>query len=521
MPPFGGVTLCYMEYVMTTVINSKIGEAKSGLPRLWLEGEKLSHAGVRIGDKYVLRSDERTKRIELVPRDSKSTEATAFTVSRRERNGVIAPLLEIRTDILKKFYEGCEKVRVAIRNGRIIISALQVELKIKERVERIKRKIANKEKLSAGSLFHGAGILDKAIHSGLLAAGLAAFVQVGVEIESEYFDASLRNNQELWEDSSIAINSDIRDVSLSGTVPQLDICVAGVPCTGASRAGATRNKLEFAEGHSTAGTLFFDFLEFIKSSNPAVVVMENVVEYSKSASMAVIRSVLTSLGYNLTESVLYGPDFGTIEARRRLCLIGITKGLDVSVDFLFPNTHPAVGECEGKTLADVLEDIPLDSERWRTYDYLAIKAERDLAAGKGFKRQLVTADAVTVGTITRGYSKARSTDPYLLHPTNPGLSRLFTPLEHARIKGIPACVIEGLSATSAHEVLGQSVCYPVFEAVGYAIGMAIQGKQMSEMFLIGADLQLPAQAAENLVSNEEEVSLPAATSQIQMFSAVA
>lgn len=467
---------------MTTVINAKIGEAKNGVARIWLEGQKLFHAGVRIGERYVLRSDERTKRIELVP-STQAPGASVFTVSRRERNGVVSPLLEVRSDILKKFFAGCEKVRVAIRNGRIIVSALQIDVKIKERVERLKRKLATKEKLAAGSLFMGGGVLDKAIHAGLMAAGVAAFIQVGVELDSEYLDSALRNSPELWSDESIAINSDIRDVSLGGTVPQLDLVCGGIPCTGASRAGASKNKLQFAEEHSTAGTLFFDYLEFVKASNPAIAIVENVVEYAKSSSMAVIRSVLTSLGYDLFESVLYGPDFGTIEARKRLCLVAITKGLEGAVDFVFPTTHPRVAAGEVRKLADVLEDIPLDSDRWKSYDYLAAKEERDIAAAKGFKRQLVTPDALTVGTITRGYSKARSTDPYLLHPTSPELSRLFTAIEHARIKGIPECVIDGVAATTAHEILGQSVCYPVFESVGMAIGAAIQGLALPQSLL--------------------------------------
>lgn len=316
----------------TIVINTKIGSAKGGISRIWLEGQKLLCAGVRIGQKYVLRADEQAKRFELVPGENKD-ESRAFTVSKRERNGVVTPLLEIRTDLIAAFFEGCEKVRVAIRNGRIVVSALLVDMKIKERVDRLKRKLAAKEKLATGSLFSGGGVLDKALHSGLMAAGLAAFIQVGVEVESDYIDSSLRNNPELWSDESTVINSDVRDVPMSGAVPQLELVCGGVPCTGASRAGASKNKLAFAEEHSSAGTLFFDYLEFVKASNPAVVLLENVPEYAKSASMAVVRSVLTSLGYDLYEQVFNGNDFGVLEARKRLVLVGITKGFWVLPHF--------------------------------------------------------------------------------------------------------------------------------------------------------------------------------------------
>lgn len=62
----------------------------------------------------------------------------------------------------------------------------------------------------------------------------------------------------------------------------------------------------------------------------------------------------------------------------------------------------------------------------------------------------------------------------MVHQTNPLLSRLLTPAEHARVKGIPLEVIEGVSETVAHEGLGQSVIFPKFEAVGFEIGRSIQ-----------------------------------------------
>lgn len=463
---------------MTTVINTTIGEAKGGVARLWLEGQKLVHAGVKVGAKYLLRSNEASKRLELVPVSGETTEAGSFTVSKRERNGVVTPLLEVRTDLLKKFFEGCEKVRVAIRSGRIVVTALQIDLKIKERVERIKRKLTEKVALAKGSLYHGSGIIDKALHSGLLVAGVASFIQVGVELDSNYLDASLRNNPELWTEESIAINTDIRDLTLSGDVPQLDCVVAGIPCTGASRSGRAKNKIQNAEEHSSAGTLFIDFLDFVKASNPAICIIENVPEYLESVSMTVIRSVLTSLGYVLHETVFRGADFGVLEDRKRMVVVAITKGLGEGFTFPTPTDVKPV------KVGDILEEIPDDSPRWKSYEYLAAKEERDIAAGKGFKRQLVTADSTSVGTVGRGYFKGRSTEPFLQHPdpSKSELSRLFTATEHARLKGIPPSMVDGLSETTAHEVLGQSVVYPVFQAVGEALGMALTNQVINPVY---------------------------------------
>ena len=185
--------------------------------------------------------------------------------------------------------------------------------------------------------------------------------------------------------------------------------------------------------------------------------------------MVVVRSKLNSQGYVLKEAVLNGNDFGALERRSRLVVVAISKGLPDVFDF---GELCKLKEKEG-SLNEVLEDVPLDSERFKSFDYLANKEVRDKADGKGFSRQLLSGAEEFCGTIGRGYAKCRSTEPFLVHPTNPQLSRLLTPVEHARVKGIPEVVIAGLPDTTAHEVLGQSVIYPLIESVGLEIGVSI------------------------------------------------
>lgn len=107
-------------------------------------------------------------------------------------------------------------------------------------------------------------------------------------------------------------------------------------------------------------------------------------------------------------------------------------------------------------------------------DGLKAKEERDKEAGKGFAMQILTERDMKCPTITKGYAKVRSTDPKLQHPSNPGLLRQFTPAEHARLKGIPEQLVSGLSATIAHELLGQSICYEPFLAVASLIGETLK-----------------------------------------------
>ncbi|KZN20415.1 MULTISPECIES: DNA cytosine methyltransferase [Pseudomonas] len=344
--------------------------------------------------------------------------------------------------------------------------------RIEERVTRFLGKLKAKLPLEGGSQFHGGGILDKALHTGLKKAGVDSFVKMAVELEGEYLDTSLRNNPELWKDESFAINSDVREINmLGGNVPLLDLATAGIPCTGASRAGASKNKLACAEEHSAVGSLFVDFIEWIRASNPGAFVLENVPEYAKSASMLVIRKALTALGYVLSEIILDGNEMGALEKRRRLCVVGLTPGIGNPFDF---GQLTPVREKEA-CLQDILEDIPLDSDRWKSYTYLAKKAVRDQADGKGFARQLLDGTAKSCGTIGKDYNKGRSTEPFIRHPVNPELSRLLTPEEHAKVKTVPPAMIHGVAATTQHQLLGQAVVFVAFEAVGYLIGLTVQG----------------------------------------------
>lgn len=453
---------------MTTIVNTKIGMSRD-VPRIWLEGYKLVRAGLKIGSKYgLIKGDADSEHLEFKEVDADFT-GPAFSVSKRERNGITTPLIEIRTNLLKTVFKNIERVKVAIRLGRILVTPNYIETRIRERITRLMTKLRNKEKLGVLSLFHGGGVIDKALHSGLRRVGLDSFVQVGVELDSDYLDCSLRNNPEIWSEYSIAICSDIRDVNFGRNAPQADICIAGIPCTSSSKAGRAKNKNKIIEEHETAGTLFMDFLEAVKATNPAIIELENVVEYSNSTGMAVIRSVLSSLGYVLYEGVLTGSDFGALEDRRRMVVIAITRGLDIEFDF---SKLRSVKQKEAM-LSDVLEDIPLDSGLWKPFEYLAKKEVRDKAAGKNFARQLLTGKEPTCGTIGRGYSRCRSTEPFILHPTNPQLSRLLTPSEHARVKGVPLEVINGLSNTTANEVLGQSGIFPKFVSVNTHLGVLL------------------------------------------------
>ena len=445
---------------MATIINSKLGKTR-GKTRIWIEGFKLLREDIHPGDRYRVEPCESGKlKIVIDPNG-------AYKVSKRTRSGVTIPIIDLSNREVNTLFNESDVVRISISSKVIMVSLHQSKDDQQSREKRLIDKLASNISLRVCSLFHGGGVLDHAVHQGLDDAGVESSIVVAVEREAKYLDASLKNNPHLWRDDSIVINSDIELVSLDNAKSMhADLLIAGIPCTGASRAGQSKNGLSLAEEHDKAGSLFFDVLRFIQSLKPSLVIIENVVEYQKTASMMVIRSVLNRLGYVLSEWHFSGNDFGCIENRNRLCVVASSAGLNLDIDLA------QVKSCEQSpgTINDVLDDIPLNSDRWKSFDYLAEKEQRDLAAGKGFSRQLLDGSENTCGTIGRGYAKCRSTEPFLRHPFDRALCRIFTKNEHARLKKIPQKIVEGLSETIGHEVLGQSVIYPVFRDIARYIG---------------------------------------------------
>lgn len=426
-----------------------------------MEGRKLEREGFGVGVQYRLE----TTRSDALVLVKSGTGPRA--VSGRKSRGHRKPIIDISNRALFRWFGENQKLRIAIRRGRITIRRHRVSDRAADRVGRLLTKLRKRQPLDIHSLFHGGGIIDKAIHSGLARAGVSSFVQVAVERDCEYLDISIDRNPELFSEETIFIEADIQDVCLNNA-PKSDVLVLGLPCTGASISGRAKNRLRHAEDHAEAGALFIYFLNWVQATDPALIILENVKQYAGTASMSAIRSVLSSFGYALQERVINGNDFGALEDRDRLCLVAMTKGLECGFNL---GAVSSLYEKPG-SLADVLENVPLDSPVWKSYDYLNSKAEKDKKNGKGFRRQLFSEADIRISTITRRYYKGGTTDPFIVHPQNPNLSRKVSRIEHARMKGIPETYIDtpSISETVAHEIMGQGVVPLAFEAVAADLG---------------------------------------------------
>lgn len=444
---------------MFNIINSKLGESR-GKPRIWVEGEMLSPV-FNYGDKLSLEIDNKTKRLVFFP---SKTPNTKLSVSKRvnPKTKKVKPLIEIKDERIAQLFNVGNLLRIVLTNGKAVVSLHGNKQQEQERLDRIISKVKNKTPLAVGSLFAGAGILDAAIKEGFKKTAIALQTALVIEREPAYLSQFLKNHRASLAPNACVLQSEIQNVEIKKGV-KLDMLVIGLPCTAASQAGYTKNALKEkggAEAHDDAGDLFFYFLQQVKLCQPAIIKFECVPQYEKTAGYIVIKSVLSTFGYDIQDRIVSGNEFGDLENRERLCMVATTTGLNDLIKFDI-NDIPATNK-KPDSIAPYILEVDPESEEWKEYDYLVSKEVSDKEAGKGFKRDIYTGNETKVTTIRRLYHKAGSCDQYLAHPTKPNLWRKFRAVEHGAFKGVPPYLYEGLSETIAHECLGQSITFNTF-----------------------------------------------------------
>jgi len=436
-----------------------------GAPRLYIDSPALELAGLRPGAAVTREVNAQEFRLTW-----RVDALGARKVSRKQRGAHVVPVLDINSAQDLAVFEGCAAVRIVILADAVHILLPASAAKALARMARLTSKLATGQALTTASLAFGAGIASKALHDGLEDAGVKTQLALANELCEDYTELAVRNNAVVTAATAVAavpMQELAIDDWLLQRVGSVDILEAGIPCSGASKAGRAKRKLTKMEDHPLVGHLIGAALQVIARLQPALVLIENVESYRHTASAAILRGWLRDAGYAVTEVVLNAADFGSLEARVRWFLVASPPQLGLDLSGL------QASRAGHTRLADVLEPIGPEDERFRTVAYLKAKAERDAEAGSGFAMQWLTPESTSVPTLRKGYHKGGSTDPRLVHPTDPGRSRLLTGREHARIKGVDSQLIAGACETVVHQVCGQAVDTRPVRAIGERIGKVI------------------------------------------------
>lgn len=430
---------------------------------MWLD-RQTERAGFSPGQRFDIVIQGKTLVLQANPDGTR-------VVSGKKDGEKTNPIIDLNSKELLALFDGMSAIRVAVTKGQIFLLPLASELKKQERFGRLKEKLERGDALTVGSLSHGGGVLSHAVHTGLQQAGIENRLAFANDIREDLLSHAAVHN-DAWDENTMMFSAPLQELAFDergvAHIPKVEIMEMGLPCSGESRAGKARRGLNHGEAHPEVGHLVVGALVILSKANPAAVIFEQVPTYATSASADILRNQLRDMGYVCHERLLRGKEWGALEDRVRWCMVAVSSGIDFDFDQLVP---PGGSD---KTIGDVLENVPEDHPTWSTMAGLRAKELRDREhGGRNFAMQIFSAESERVGTLTAGYSKIRSTDPKLRHPTNPELLRQFLPVEHARIKGVPESLISGISATLAHRILGQGVVYQPFVGVAKHLGESL------------------------------------------------
>ena len=437
-----------------------IGEHRNHL-RVWLQGEKLNAAG--FGHKATYTYSKRQGAVVLTRVAGNEAGVEIREVSGRKKNEGITPIIDFNNQDTSDMFKGLTRVRVVYGKHKIQICPLASEIRARERLEAARKRMNANEPLRFGSLAHGGGVLTHALSKGFELEGLKKKLVFANEYREELVDHAMQANS-AWSKDTIALEGPMQEYAYDEWVlsqlGQVDVLEAGLPCSGASVAGRAKRGLVHPEAHPEVGHLVAAFITFIARVNPLMILLENVTQYQNTASMDILRNYLRDLGYDVYENVLTGAEFNEMEDRKRMGMVAVTRGVPFDWNDL---VRPQKVE---RHLSEILEDLPDDHPSWSEMTGLKAKEIRDKEAGKSFAMQIFEGSDTRIATMTKDMTKNRSTDPKIRHPRNPNLLRVPTPGEHAAAKGIPKELVDGLPATTAHQILGQSINYAPFVATG-------------------------------------------------------
>lgn len=202
------------------------------------------------------------------------------------------------------------------------------------------------KKYNVIDLFCGAGGLSR----GFLDAGFD--VLLGVD-----FDDTALKTFEMNHGNAKAMKLDLFDHNNINKIndflkehnKKIDVLVGGPPCQGFSLAGKR-------EEDDKRNILYSAMVKTAKMLKPKVVVLENVpgmLTLYDGLGKKRIFSDFEELGYKMSVKVLYAPEYGVPQIRKRAVFVGILNG---ECEFSYP--EPIVDENNFVTCRDALSDLP-------------------------------------------------------------------------------------------------------------------------------------------------------------------
>jgi len=164
---------------------------------------------------------------------------------------------------------------------------------------------------------------------------------------------------------SINFNLDISSISneeIKKMYSGIDVLIGGPPCQGFS----TANMQQKQKKDDKRNLLFFDFIRFVEILKPKVVLIENVsgiLTKNKGFAKKGIENKLASLGYLVSQKILFASDYGVPQKRKRNFFIGIKNCNKKCFDFSYLEKQKIV------TVGEAISDLYILENNVDTFKY--------------------------------------------------------------------------------------------------------------------------------------------------------
>jgi DNA (cytosine-5)-methyltransferase 1 len=338
---------------------------------------------------------------------------------------------------------------------------------------------------------------------------------VRLALEGEGWRARFANDIDPDKHATYAKNFPVGDFVLddinslsANDVPSALMATASFPCTDLSLAGARKGL-----NGSESGTLwsFLGIIEKMRSRAPKLLLLENVPGFLSSHGGRDFRDAvgkMNSLGFTCDTILLNAAHF-VPQSRQRLFILGVQRDISLPYETVahpsLLSEHPARPEqllrtlCASsdlqwrfrrflsslgssrRTLNEIMEDIPYYSSLWwngkRTFHLLSQLSDRHAAAVRRLKDssretwatvyKRMRANNIRAEVRTDGVAgclrtpRGGSSKQFVMRLGKGHLRvRHMTPLEYARLQGVPDSFKFDANANKALFGFGDAVCVP-------------------------------------------------------------
>lgn len=208
-------------------------------------------------------------------------------------------------------------------------------------------KMNNTKKYTCLDLFSGAGGLSRGFYDANYEVVLGVdFDEMALKTFKENHGEAEVMKLDLFNHENIkCIETFIKERNI-----EIDVLVGGPPCQGFSLAGP-RNK------NDERNKLFEAMVILAERIKPKAIVLENVpglLQLHDGIGAKRIIEEFGKVGYNMSSKLLYAPDYGIPQIRKRVFFVGFSNQ---SLEFQFP--EPTVAKENYVTCEDAISDLPV------------------------------------------------------------------------------------------------------------------------------------------------------------------